>query len=113
MSPEKWTEFSDLLTQKLNSHNTPLDCNTNESIKTTWHKIKHLIIYTTIHSILNKKSSKYCYNHKYSFHSTLLHLSFKELGHLIKIVKNPNNNLNINLINSRIQNINTRSNCDL
>jgi hypothetical protein len=113
MSPEKWTEFSDMLSQKLNSHNTPLDHNTNESIETTWHKIEHSIIYSAIHSIPNKKSRKRSYNHKYSPHSTLLHLSLKELGHLIKIVKNPNNNLNINPINSKIQNINKRSNCDL
>src|ERR1051325_1949880 len=48
---EKWTEFSDLLTQKLNLHNTLLDYNINESIETTWHKIEHSIIYTAIHLI--------------------------------------------------------------
>ena len=113
MSSESWTEFSDLLSSNLKIHNTPLNYNTNESIETTWHKIEHSIINTAIHSIPNKKSHKRSYNHQYSPHSTSLHLSLKELGHLIKILKNPNNNLNINQINSRIQNINSRSQCNI
>jgi len=112
MSPEKWTEFSDLLSHNLNLHNTPLNSNTNESIETTWHKIEHAIINTATHSIPNKITRKRSYNHQYSPHSTLLHLSLKELGHLIKIVKS-SDNLNIELINVKVQIINNRSKCNL
>src|SRR6185295_10861778 len=113
MLTDKWTEFSDLLSHNLSLHNTPLNSNTNESIETTWHKIEHSIINTAIHSIPNKKTCKQSYNHQYTSHSTLLYTSLKELGHLIKIVKNTYNNLNTNKINSQIQNINNRSYCNL
>ena len=113
MSTDKWSEFSDLLSHNFSLHNTPLNSNTNESIETTWHKIEHSIINTAIHSIPNKKTCKRSYNHQYTSHSTLLYTSLKELGHLIKIVKNTYNNLNMNMINSRIQIINNRSYCDL
>src|ERR1041385_8049393 len=109
MSTDKWTEFSDLLSHNLSLHNTPLNSDTDESIETTWHKIEHSIINTAIHSISNKKTCKHSYNHQYSFHFTLLYTSLKELGHLIKIVKQTYNNLNTNKINSQIQNINDRS----
>ena len=112
MSPEKWTEFSDLLSHNLNLHNTPLNSNTNESIETTWHKIEHAIINTATHSIPNKITRKRSYNHQYFPRSTLLHLSLKELGHLIKIVKS-SDNLNIELINVKVQIINNRSKCNL
>ena len=113
MSTNKWTEFADLLSHNLSLHNTPLNSNTNKSIETTWHKIEHSIINIAIHSISNKKTHKRSFNHQYSSNSTLIYTSLKELGHLIKIVKNTHNNLNTNMINSRIQIINNRSYCNL
>ena len=113
MTTEKWIEFSDTLTHNLNLHKTPLDNFTEESIDTTWHKIEHSIINTSIHSIPNKKTRKRCYNHQYTPHCTSLHLSLKELGHIIKTVKHTQTDLDINFINTKIQKINFKAKCNL
>ena len=88
MTQEFWEDFANSITYQLNTHKTPLNTNTTESIETTWHKIQHSIISSAIKLIPNKISRKRSYNHKYTSKSTLLHTSLKKLGHLIKQVKN-------------------------
>jgi len=106
MTSDNWTDFSNLLTSNLNSHNTPLTPQCHESIKTTWHKIEHSFIHAAIQVIPNKISRKRSYNHQYTPHSTLTYLSLKKLGHLIKITKTNRLSINIPLINNHIKTIN-------
>lgn len=113
MTSENWSEFLDLLSTKLNQHQTPLSLQTAESIDTIWHKIEHSIISTAIATIPNKVSCKRSYNHKYTPHSTQLYLSLKKLDHLIKNLKNTNITLDISSVNLQIQDINSRSQCNL
>jgi hypothetical protein len=113
MSTENWESFANTLSQKLLLHKTPIDNETHESIETTWHKIQCSIIYTATHTIPNKVSRKRSYNHQYSPHSTLLHLSLKKLGHTIKLVKKLTQYSDISSINQNISQINKQSQCDL
>src|SRR5690349_17541177 len=113
MTSKNWSDFSNLLTTKLNQHQTPLSPQTTKSIDTIWHKIKHSIISTAISTIPNKVSRKRSYNHKYTPHSTQLYLSLKKLGHLIKNLKSTNITQDISSVNLQIQDINSRSQCNL
>jgi hypothetical protein len=113
MSTEDWESFSDTLSQQLLLHKIPTNSETDESIETTWHKIQSSIIYSATHTIPNKVSRKRSYNHQYSPHSTLLHLSLKKLGHTIKLVKKLTQHSNISNINQNISQINKQSQCDL
>jgi hypothetical protein len=113
MTTEDWNSFADTLTQQLSLHKTPINSTTDESIETTWHKIQCSIIYAATHTIPNKISRKRSYNHQYSPHSTLLHLSLKKLGHIIKLVKKLTQSSNISNINRNISQINKQSQCDL
>jgi hypothetical protein len=113
MTSENWSDFSDLITTKLNQHQTPLSLQTSESIDTIWHKIEHSIISAATSIISNKISHKRSYNYKYTPHSTQLYLSLKKLGHLIKNLKSTNTTLDISSVNLQIQDINSRSQCNL
>jgi hypothetical protein len=113
MSTEDWESFADTLSQQLLLHKIPTNSETDESIETTWHKIQSSIIYSATHTIPNKVSRKHSYNHQYSPHSTLLHLSLKKLGHTIKLVKKLTQHSNISNINQNISQINKQSQCDL
>ena len=77
------------------------------------HKIEHSFINAAIQSIPNKISCKRSYNHKYTLHSTLLHLSLKKLSQLIKITKTNKSSTNISSINHHIQSINLQAQCNL
>src|SRR6185295_7787168 len=113
MSTEDWESFANTLFQQLFLHKTPINSETDESIETTWHKIQCSIIYSATHTIHNKVSRKRSYNHQYSPHSTLLHLSHKKLGHIIKLVKKLTQHSNTSYINQNISQINKQSQCDL
>ena len=113
MTKEQWSEFSDLITSNLNSHNTPLTFNSQINIQTTWHKIEHSFIHAAKKLIPSKICHKQSYNHQYTSHSTVLYLSLKKLGHLIKIVKSNKLSLENPFISLRIRAINLLSQCSL
>src|SRR5690349_2342574 len=55
MNTEQWQLYTDQITSNLQSNNTPLTTNTNESLECIWHKIQTSIISAALQHIPNKR----------------------------------------------------------
>ena len=87
MDSAKWEEFSNQVHNNLLSNSTPLSLHTDESIKTTWHKIQTSIISAALKHISNKKFTVRNFHHVFSCKASLLHSSLKKLGNIIRHIK--------------------------
>ena len=84
----KWEEFTNQINTNMTQHQVPLDTNTIESLKKTWHKINTCIITAALQHIPNKKYTIKHFHHTFIPKATKLHNDLKTIGNIIHRVKN-------------------------
>jgi HPt (histidine-containing phosphotransfer) domain-containing protein len=87
MNTEQWQLYTDQITSNLQSNNTPLTTNTDESLERTWHKIQTSIISAALQHIPNKRFTVRNFQHIYSPKASQLHFHLKKLSNIIRQIK--------------------------